>query len=127
MAASMVDVQLVRQIAALLPESEDLSTSSALRFEIRKKGFAWSWHERIVPKQPRRPRLDVLVVRCRPKEKDAILSSDSQKFFTEDHYRGFPAMLVRLDEVSKDELRTLLIAAWRCQAPRTLVKAAKIK
>jgi hypothetical protein len=127
MAASMVDVQLVRQIAALLPETEDLSTSSALRFEVRKKGFAWSWHERIAPKQPRRPRLDVLAVRCPPEEKDAILSSDPKKFFTEDHYQGFPAVLVRLGEVTSDELRALLTAAWRCQAPRALVKMTKIK
>jgi hypothetical protein len=118
----MVDVQLVRQIAALLPETEDLSTSSALRFEVRKKGFAWSWQERVAPKRPRRPRLDVLAVRCPPEEKDAILSSDPKKFFTEDHYRGFPAVLVRLDEVSKDEMRALLTAAWRCQAPRALIK-----
>ncbi len=123
----MVDAQVVRQIVALLPETEDLSTLSALRFEVRKRGFAWSWHERIAPNLPRRPRLDVLAVRCPPEEKDAILSSDPKKFFTEDHYRGFPAVLVRLDEVSQDELRALLTAAWRCQAPRTLVKAAKLK
>jgi hypothetical protein len=127
MAASMVDVQLVRQIAALLPETEDLSTSSALRFEVRKKGFAWSWQERIAPKRPRRPRLDVLAVRCPPEEKDAILSSDPKKFLTEDHYRGFPAVLVRLDEVSKDEMRVLLTAAWRCQAPQALVEMVESK
>jgi hypothetical protein len=122
-----VDVQFVRQIAALLLETADLSTSSALRFEVRKTGFAWSWHERIAPNRPRRPRLDVLAVRCPPEERDAILSSDPNKFFTEDHYRGFPAVLVRLDEISRDELRALLTAAWRCQALQTLVKTAKMK
>ena len=111
----MVNVATVRRIAATLPETEDLSTPSALRFEVRGKGFAWSWLERIEPKRPRRPRLDVLAVRCPPEEKEDILSSDPEKFFTDDHYRGFPAVLVRLDKISAKELRALLTAAWRCQ------------
>jgi hypothetical protein len=119
----MVNVRTVRRIAASLPETEDLSTSSALQCEVRGKGFAWSWHECVEPKRPRRPRLDVPAVRCPPEEKEAILSSDPEKFFTENHYRGFPAVLVRLDKISEKELRALLTAAWRCQAPRALVKA----
>ena len=107
----MVNVTKVRHIAAALPETEDLSTPSTLRFEVRGKGFAWSWLERIEPKRPRRPRLDVLAVRCPPEQKEDILSSDPEKFFTDDHYRGFPAVLVRLDEVSATELRALLAAA----------------
>ncbi len=121
--AAVVNVQTVRRIAASLPETEDLSTSGALRFEVRGKGFAWSWHERVEPKRPRRPRLDVLAVRCPPEEKEAILLSDPETFFTEDHYRGFPAVLVRLDKVSEKELRGLLTLAWSCRAPRALVKA----
>ena len=120
----MIDVETVRRIAGSLPEIEDLSTASALRFEVRGKGFAWSWHERVEPKRPRRPRLDVLAAHCPPEEKEAILSSDPEKFFTEDHYRGFPAVLVRLDRITEKELHALLAAAWRCRAPRALVKAA---
>jgi hypothetical protein len=123
----MVDVKTIRRIAGSLPETEDLSTASALRFEVRGKGFAWSWHERVEPKRPRRPRLDVLAVRCPPEEKEAILSSDPEKFFTESHYRGFPAVLVRLDKIAEKELRALLTVAWRCRAPRALVKETMAK
>jgi hypothetical protein len=63
----------------LAVETEDLSTSFALRFEVRGNGSGWSWHERLKAKQPRRPRLDVLAVRCPPEEKEAILSSDPEK------------------------------------------------
>ena len=45
-----------------------------------------------------------------------------EKFFTTDHYRGFPAILVRLAAVDERELRALLTAAWRCQAPRSLAR-----
>ena len=44
------------------------------------------------------------------------------KFFTEPHYNGFPAILVRLSEIELDELAELITDAWRCQAPPALVK-----
>lgn len=52
---------------------------------------------------------------------NALLRSDADKFFTEPHYDGFPAVLVRLAAVNKTELRALLVEAWRCQAPASLV------
>ena len=53
-----------------------------------------------------------------------LLGSDPAKFFTEPHYNGFPAVLVRLPAVEADELRELITDAWRCQAPRSLVRQA---
>jgi hypothetical protein len=43
-------------------------------------------------------------------------------YFTEPHFNGFPAVLVRLEAVDQDELEELLTEAWRIQAPRKLVK-----
>jgi hypothetical protein len=40
------------------------------------------------------------------------------KFFTEPHYNGFPAVLVRLPAVTARELRPIITEAWRCQAPK---------
>jgi len=45
---------------------------------------------------------------------------DSKKFFTEPHYNGFPAVLVRLAAMTVPELRPLIKEAWRCQAPKAL-------
>jgi hypothetical protein len=70
----------------------------------------------------RRPRLDVLAVRCAPEEKEMLLASAPDKLFTTDHYKGFPAVLVRLDKVDETGLRGLLTTAWRCQAPRALAR-----
>ena len=53
-----------------------------------------------------------------------LLASDPAKFFTEPHYNGFPAVLVRLRAVEADELRELITDAWRCQAPPRLVRQA---
>jgi len=113
----MVDVDTVRRIALSLPESRDGSTATALRFYVRDMQFAWTYHERVHPRRPRPPRLDVVAVRCAAEEKESLLASDPGKFFTTDHYRGFSAVLVYLDCVDEQEIRSLLKAPWRCQAP----------
>ena len=118
----MITADQVRAIAMALPEAEDRSSDTRLAFEVRGKGFAWSWLERSTPKGPRAPRLDVLAVRCRSEEKDVILESDPAVYFTEPHYKGFPAVLIRLDVITEADLAALLTAAWRCQAPRALLK-----
>jgi hypothetical protein len=77
--------------------------------------------ERIEPKKPRVPQPDVIAVRVASlEEKDRILDSDPRKFFTEPHYDGFPAVLINLPSISARELKPLIAAAWRCQAPKDL-------
>ncbi len=81
------------------------------------------WAERVDPKKPRVFNPAVLAVRvANDAEKQMLLASDPEKFFTEPHYNGFPAVLVRLKAIRVAELRELLTDAWRCQAPRALVK-----
>ena len=55
-------------------------------------------------------------------EKATLLAGDPDVFFTEPHYNGFPAVLVRLPKVTRPLLRRLIVDAWRCQAPRKLVE-----
>ena len=55
-------------------------------------------------------------------EKQMLIAADPEKFFTEPHYNGFPAVLVRLAAIDVEELRELLTDAWRCQAPKDLVR-----
>ncbi len=82
--------------------------------------------ERITPKKPRVPNPAVLAVRvANLDERKQLLSADPAKFFTEPHYEGFPAVLVRLEAVSVAELKKLLTEAWRCQAPIDLRKRTK--
>jgi hypothetical protein len=80
------------------------------------------WNERIHPRKPRVPNPGVLAVRVASnEEKETLLASDQEKFSTEPHYDGFPAVLVRLAIVDEAELRELLIDAWRSQAPPALI------
>ena len=113
----------VRKIALSLPGVREAEDRFAFSVENKgkQKGFAWVWLERVHPKKARVPCADVLAVRVRGRaEKLALLKSDREKFFTEPHYDGFPAVLVRLAAVTKRELRALVVEAWRCQAPAAL-------
>src|SRR6266496_1568951 len=115
----MVTEEVVRRIALGLPETTE--GDDTLAFLVAGKGFAWSWKERVEKKKPRAERRDVLAIRVADEyEKQALLNSDPAKFFTEDHYNGYPAILVRLSEIEPDELKELLTDAWRCRAPRAL-------
>jgi hypothetical protein len=53
-------------------------------------------------------------------DKEFLLRLNREKFFTEPHYNGFPAVLVRLAAVTVRELRPLITEAWRSQAPKGL-------
>ena len=121
----MANQEDVRRIALSLPgavEGTDRFAFSVLN-KGKLKGFAWVWLERKEPKKARTPCADVLAVRVRDQaEKAALLAADPEVFFTEPHYNGFPAVLVRLPKVTRPLLRKLLFDAWRCQAPRALVK-----
>jgi hypothetical protein len=83
----------------------------------KPKGFAWVWMERVDPRKPRVANPGVLAVRVATLgEKETLISAEPEKFFTEPHYNGFPAVLVRLAAVKVPELRILLEAAWHSQA-----------
>ena len=121
----MADQEDVRRIALALPGAREGKDRFAFSVEDRgkQKGFAWAWNERVDPKKPRMPRADVLAVRVRDQaEKAALLAGDPERFFTDPHYDGFPAVLVRLPKVSLAQLRKLLFDAWQCQAPRQLLE-----
>jgi hypothetical protein len=122
----MADQDDVRRMALALPDTSEAEDRFAFSVanKGKAKGFVWAWNERVHPKKPRVPRSDVVAVRVADRlEKEALLASDREAFFTEPHYNGFPAVLVRLPEIGLVELEELIVDAWRSQAPRALVEA----
>jgi len=122
----MADREDVHRIALALPgpsEGEDHFAFSVLN-KGKQKGFVWAWNERVAPKKARVPHAGVVAVRVADQhEKEALLASGEEKFFTEPHYNGFPAVLVRLPLIDVAELEELIADAWRCQASRALAGA----
>lgn len=120
----------VRRIALALLGTEEAEGRFAfsVRVKDKLKGYTWVWMERIEPKKPRVANPKVLAVRvANLAQRDLLIAAEPEKFFTEPHYNGFPAVLVRLAAVSAADLRTLLAEAHRCMAPAkaTPAKARK--
>ena len=53
-------------------------------------------------------------------DKEALLRSDPEVFFTTPHYDGYAYVLVRLDRVGREQLAELVEDAWRLRAPKSL-------
>lgn len=117
-----------RRIAVALPGV--IASNERFAFSVenkgKAKGFIWAWNERIDPRKPRVPNPLVLAARvANETEKAALLGADPDKFFTEPHYNGYPAVLVRLAAVTVEDLKALIPEAWRCLAPKGLVAASE--
>jgi hypothetical protein len=113
----------VGRVARALPEVTE--GSDGFRWLVAGKAFAWAWMERVDPKRPRllNPRVIAISVAGEAEQRERI-AEDPAVFFSEPHYDGYPAVLVRLEVISAAGLRASLERAWRCRAPKRLVAAA---
>jgi hypothetical protein len=116
----------VRRIALVLPGVAEGRERFGFSVDHKgkAKGFVWVWMERIDPKKARVPQPAVLAARVADQtEKATLLAADPDTFFTEPHYNGFPAVLIRLSNTTEPMLRRVITEAWRCMAPKALVAA----
>lgn len=56
-------------------------------------------------------------------EKEAILQEGAAGIFTIPHFDGYPAVLIQLDVVDPERLRTAIEDAWLSRAPRSTADA----
>lgn len=111
----------VRRLALAMPETAE--EDGDFRFTVAGKAFVWAWRERIDPKKARVPSNEVVAVRVAHEvEKEALIDMDPAVFFTEPHYNGYPAILVRLTPIDLGMLEKILADGWRIQAPKRLVR-----
>ena len=109
----------VRRIALSLPGTTE--DPHEFRFLVEGKMFVWLWPERIAPKRARVPNPDVIVVRVGSEiDKHVLIAMDGRVFFTEPHYDGYSAVLVRLPLIDVDLLTDVVTEAWRCRASKRL-------
>ncbi|MCC6958232.1 MAG: MmcQ/YjbR family DNA-binding protein [Dehalococcoidia bacterium] len=114
----------VRRIASSLPGV--VEEESRFGFNVvsgkKPKQFAWVWLERTHPKKARVPQPKVLAVRVTgEEEKDFLVHAQPEVFFTEAHYNGYPAVLIRLEAITLDHLETMIVNAWHLQASKALI------
>ncbi|GIJ44220.1 hypothetical protein Val02_11060 [Virgisporangium aliadipatigenens] len=117
----------VREIGLGLPETEETESREGNRvLTVRGKGFVWERPLRradlaaLGDAAPAGPVLCAHVPDVGAKE--ALIADDPATFFTTPHFNGFPAVLVRLDVITLDELREVTVEAWLAKAPKRLAK-----
>jgi hypothetical protein len=117
----------VRRIALSLPEASERVSRDLCQWRVRDKLFVWerplrrSDLEALGSDAPDGPILGARVEHVGAKE--ALLADDPGVYFTTPHFDGYPAILVRLDEIGLDDLTELIVEAWLNRAPKRLVDA----
>ena len=114
----------VRQLALALPAAAE---PSPLVFRVKDKLFAW---ERPLRKSDyaalgdRAPDGPILGARVPAVDmKDVLIADAPDVFFTTPHFNGYPAILVRLPNISREQLEELLEEAWLAVAPKRLANS----
>jgi hypothetical protein len=103
----------VRRIALALPETAERPSYGTPGFRVKDRLFARIHQDS-----------GVLVVWCADElEKESLIDSQPEAFFTTPHYDGYPHVLVRLEAIGLDQLEALLVDAWRIRAPKRLREA----
>jgi hypothetical protein len=114
----------VRRLALALPSTTEATSWDSLAWKVQDKAFAW---ERPLRKKDRAdlgesaPEGPILAVRVADVGvKDALIADSPHVYFTTPHFNGYPAVLVRLDEIDAAELAEILEDAWLDRAPKRL-------
>ena len=62
-------------------------------------------------------------IRVDREEKQLILDSNPDVYFTSPHYDGYPGVQIRVEAIDREELFARLEDAWLIQAPKKLAAA----
>ena len=117
----------VRRIALELPETSEEVSRDLRQWRVKDKGFVWERPlrradlEALGEAAPDGPILGARVEHLVAKE--ALLADDASVFFTTPHFDGYPAVLVRLDQIGLEDLREVIVEAWLARAPKRLAEA----
>jgi hypothetical protein len=117
----------VRRLALALPQTaERVSRDGLLAWDVKDKTFAWERPLRPADRKalgPAAPDGPVLAARVPDLgANEALLAEAGDTWFTTPHFQGYPAILVRLDQVTVAELEELLAEAWLSRAPKRLAR-----
>ena len=115
----------VRRFALALPETDERVSRGLLQWRVKDRLFVWERPLRradlaaLGQRAPDGPIMGARVEHLLAKE--ALLADEGGVFFTTPHFDGYPAILVRLDQIAVDELEEVVVEAWLARAPKRLV------
>ncbi len=97
----------VRAIALAMPDAAETTAYGMPAFKAGKTRFAGQ----PVPRRDVQP--NTLGVMVSVEERDRLLASRPDVYYLTEHFAPYPAVLARLSNMRRDELRELLGIAWR--------------
>ena len=106
------DFNVVRKIAAALPDVEEGTAYGSPAFKVRGKLLTCL----AVHKSAE---AGTLAVRIGFEERAQLIAADPDTYYLTDHYLAYPIVLVRLSRIQVDALRDLLSMAWRFVAEKS--------
>ena len=119
----------VRRIALALPETSERTSRELRQWMVKDKLFLWerplrrSDLDALGDTAPEGPILGARVEHLVAKE--ALLANDERIFFTTPHFDGYPAILVRLDRISPEDLHEVVTEARLCRAPARMSREVR--
>lgn len=116
-------------VARIVGELALTSEPSPHEWRVGKKLLAWerplrpSDREALADSGVEPPEGDIIGVRVSDEGvKFALIADEPGVYFTTPHFDGYPAVLVRLDEIAARDLAEVITEAWLTQAPKKLVQ-----
>ena len=104
--AARVTFDRVREIALALPDVEESTMYGTPALKVRGKLLTcMAINKSAEPGS--------LAVRIDFEQRAGLLAEAPGTYYLTEHYRNYPAVLVRLSQIRIDELRDLLSASWR--------------
>lgn len=100
------------QMGCELPEVEESTWFRTPSLKVRGKGFC----------RLREDGESVVFMVESVDAQEALIAARPELFFITDHYRGYASVLAHLRKLRVAEARERLRVAWRCKAPRSLLK-----
>jgi hypothetical protein len=116
----------VSRIALALPDTSEGESRGDRNWTVHGKGFVWERPlrktdlEALGPAAPTGPILGARI--ADEGVKTALTTDNPDVYFTTPHFDGYPAILVKLDNIGTTELEELITDAWLLKAPKRLAK-----
>jgi len=115
----------VSRLALALPEAVEMDMRGQRAWKVKDKLFVWERPLRrsdlkaLGDAAPDGPILGARVEHLVAKE--ALIATDPDVFFTTPHFDNYPAVLIKLPQISLDLLEEVVVEAWLARAPKRLV------
>jgi hypothetical protein len=100
-----LDLDTVRSVGLTTPDVEEREIHGAMSLKVNGKLMACpAIHKSAEPNS--------LMVRVSRLTRSALIASDPRIYYVTDHYAAHPAVLVRLNHLTRRSLKSLLLTAW---------------